>query len=442
MIKNGENTFVLNKESGKTAVYPSALIYMYNTTNSNFLKTIYMANGADLLYASSYNLANRFVSSDYAMSTVTDNVVDAKFYVFAGGAQAGEGNIVFNGDEYTNVWSGTSYTLNIFSTDVTDSIADVNDVSFVSTGGTILALQQLIVVTSNLYQSTIDVVYVDGDFNVKGILRDLDGNRIGDATVFYTISGGERQNTTTNANGEFIITATDDCVITFEYAGDTYIKPTVFNFTLKALKPVRQATDIDVEEQFTRYANDFNAGERGGMFYFVLRDGEGKVMANKSAKIGINGVIYSVVTDKDGKAGLQINLAKSTAYTYAIAYLGDDEYNASFAVSKLNLVKKPITLTPKKTSYTFTASAKNKYVEATLSSIKNPYDGKMYLSQGKKVTLTINGKTYTATAGKNGDIKFNIGSTTKKGTYKVTIKYAGDGTYEAGTSKQITIKIS
>ncbi|MBR2556859.1 MAG: Ig-like domain repeat protein, partial [Methanobrevibacter sp.] len=120
----------------------------------------------------------------------------------------------------------------------------------------------------------------------------------------------------------------------------------------------------------------------------------------------------------------------------------DDEYNASFAVSKLNLVKKPITITPKKTSYTFTASAKNKYVEATLSTIKNKYDGKMYLSQGKKVTLTINGKTYTATAGKNGAIKFNIGSTTKKGTYKVTIKYAGDATYEAGTSKTITIKLS
>ena len=165
-------------------------------------------------------------------------------------------------------------------------------------------------------------------------------------------------------------------------------------------------------------------------------------MTNKTAKIGINGVIYTVVTDSEGKAGLQINLAKSTAYTYAIAYLGDDEYNASFAVSKLNLVKKPLTITPKKTSYTFTATAKNKYVEATLSTIKNEFDGKMYLSEGKKVTLTIDGKTYSATAGKNGAIKFNLGSFTKKGTYKVTINYAGDGTYDTATSKQITIKLS
>ena len=288
----------------------------------------------------------------------------------------------------------------------------------------------------------ITIVAVSGDFNVTGVLTDALGAPIANAVVKYTVNGGEEISLTTDENGTFVMAAQDDCTVEVTFEGDDISLPSNANITLKNIKPVRQATEIEVDPEFTRYANDFNAGERGSMFYFVLKDGDGNIMANKSAKIGINGVIYSVVTDSEGKAGLQINLAKSTAYTYAIAYLGDDEYNASFAVSKLNLVKKPITITPKKTSYTFTASAKNKYVEATLSTIKNKYDGKMYLSQGKKVTLTINGKTYTATAGKNGAIKFNIGSTTKKGTYKVTIKYAGDGTYEAGTSKTITIKLS
>ena len=291
-------------------------------------------------------------------------------------------------------------------------------------------------------KTLINIVSVSGDFKVTGVLKDILGAPIANAVVSYTVNGGEKVNVTTNENGTFVMDAQDDSIVEITFDGDEISLACNASFELKNIKPVRQATEIEVENQFTRYANDFNAGERGAMFYFVLKDGDGNIMANKSAKIGINGVIYSVVTDSEGKAGLQINLAKSTAYTYAIAYLGDDEYNASFAVSKLNLVKKPITITPKKTSYTFTASAKNKYVEATLSTIKNKYDGKMYLSQGKKVTLTINGKTYTATAGKNGAIKFNIGSTTKKGTYKVTIKYAGDGTYEAGTSKTITIKLS
>ena len=284
-------------------------------------------------------------------------------------------------------------------------------------------------------------VTVINETNITAVLLDYDDNPIVDAIVSYSIDGGEVINLTTDDNGEFRFVATG-CNITMAFAGDSEYKGTTQFFKFDALPVVRQATDIDVELEFTRYANDYNAGERGGMFYFTLRDGDGNIMTNKSAKIGINGVIYNVVTDSEGKAGLQINLAKSTAYTYAIAYLGDDEYNASFAVSKLNLVKKPLTITPKKTSYTFTATAKNKYVEATLSTIKNEFDGKMYLSEGKKVTLTIDGKTYSATAGKNGAIKFNLGSFTKKGTYKVTINYAGDGTYDTATSKQITIKLS
>ena len=290
-------------------------------------------------------------------------------------------------------------------------------------------------------ESTISIVKIANKMEVTAILRDVDGNPISGAKILYSLNGANATEFTTDDEGKIVVTG-DNGLLKFDFAGDAYGFPTSTEFIIENLKPIRQATDIDVENQFTRYANDYNAGERGSMFYFTLKDGDGNIMTNKPVKIGINGVIYSVVTDSNGQAGLQINLAKSTVYTYAIAYLGDDDYNASFAVSKLNLVKKPLTITPKKTSYTFKSGDKNKYVEATLTTIKNPYDNKMYLSQGKKVTLTINGKTYTVAAGKNGAIKFNIGSTTKKGTYKVTINYVGDATYEAATSKQITIKIS
>ncbi|MBR2558332.1 MAG: Ig-like domain repeat protein, partial [Methanobrevibacter sp.] len=288
-------------------------------------------------------------------------------------------------------------------------------------------------------KSGIVIEAIDG-LDIIGYLKDENGSPITNVSVDCKVND-DAFSVLTDDNGRFKVAALSNCEAIFEFKNNNY-ESCDAGFVLKDVRPLRKATAIDVENQFTRYANDFNAGERGAMFYFVLKDGDGNILSNKSAKIGINGVIYSVVTDNDGKAGLQINLAKSTAYTYAIAYLGDDEYNASFSVSKLNLIKKPLTITPKKTSYTFKSGDKNKYVEATLSTIKNEFDGKMYLSQGKKVTLTINGKTYTAAAAKNGAIKFNIGSLTKKGTYKVTIKYAGDATYEAGTSKTITIKIS
>lgn len=189
--------------------------------------------------------------------------------------------------------------------------------------------------------------------------------------------------------------------------------------------------------EITRTAVDWNAGERGTYVYFRIYDNMLDPVANQVIQIGINGKIYNVTTDKDGKAGIQINLAKATVYTYAIAFLGNDDYYACFDVIKLTIVKKSTSITPKKTSYTFKAKAKPKYVEATLKTTNK------YLStSGKKVTLVINGKTYTTSVGKNGAIKFNLGSFTKKGTYKVTIKYAGDATYKGSTSKQITIKIT
>lgn len=191
------------------------------------------------------------------------------------------------------------------------------------------------------------------------------------------------------------------------------------------------------KREVTRTAVDWNAGERGTYVEFRVYDSMWDPVAYQVIQIGINGKIYNVSTDKYGKAGIQINLAKATVYTYAIAFLGNDDYYACFDVIKLTIVKKSTSITPKKTSYTFKSSAKPKYVEATLKTTNK------YLStSGKKVTLVINGKTYTTSVGKNGAIKFNLGSFTKKGTYKVTIKYAGDGTYKGSTSKQITIKIT
>ena len=116
--------------------------------------------------------------------------------------------------------------------------------------------------------------------------------------------------------------------------------------------------------------------------------------------------------------------------------MGDDDYKACFAVSCFQVVKKPVTITPAKTSYSFTSAAKTKTVTATLKS------NNAYIPKGKQVTLAIAGKTFKATIGDKGQISFNIGSLTTKGTYKVAIKYAGSNTYSAATSKTITIKIS
>ena len=142
--KTGENTFTLTKQSGMTAVYPSTSIYLYNNTDSDYIYTVYMMDGADLL-SDSYNDAGRVVKAENVFNVNTGDVTDAEFYIFAAGAQNGEGNIIFNANEYMDVWNGTSNSVEKYSVDVSEVLADSNSVGFVATGSTILALNQIAV---------------------------------------------------------------------------------------------------------------------------------------------------------------------------------------------------------------------------------------------------------------------------------------------------------
>ena len=201
-------------------------------------------------------------------------------------------------------------------------------------------------------------------------------------------------------------------------------------------KPVD--TIITVDAKFSRVATDYYAGERGAFFYAKLTDINGNPLVNKTVQIAVNGPIYNVTTDEQGRAGLQVNLAAANTYTYALSFQGDDKYKASpLASSKLTVTKKKTSITA--SSKTFKAKAK-KTISVTLKTVKNPYNGKTYLKAGKKVTLKVNGKTYTAKTNAKGVAKFTI-KLTKKGKYSATVKFAGDKTYKASSkSIKITVK--
>ena len=201
-------------------------------------------------------------------------------------------------------------------------------------------------------------------------------------------------------------------------------------------KPI--ATVIESEYKFTRQANDYNVGERGAFFYAVLKDINGNPLANMPCYVAVNGPIYNVTTDNQGRFGVQVNLAAANTYTYALSFLGNDQYGASFNCSKLILTAKKTSITA--SAKTFKAKAKTKTISVTLKTVKNPYNGKTYLKAGKKLTLKINGKTYTAKTNAKGVAKFTI-KLTKKGKYAATVKFAGDKTYNASSKKiKVTIK--
>ena len=343
----------------------------------------------------------------------------------------GDAVINYNGNEYKGTFVDGIATIEIPDLEAGDyefTVQFLGDGWFAPTNATAN------VKVNKKEETTIALSVING-LELTCVLKDSNGLPIANKTIQYSYEGANGT-VETNENGEFTFTIISTCVVNMTFEGDTYYNPTNTTITFKNILRQPKATEIQAENPFTRTAVDYKAGERGYMFYFYLKDTDGNVLPNKKVKIGIDGKIYTVTTDKDGKAGQMINMPSENSYTYALSFLGDEDYKASFAVSRLIVVKKSVTITPAKTSYSFKTSAKTKTITATLKSTNS------YIPKGKQVTLTIAGKTFKATIGDKGQISLNIGSVTAKGTYKVAIKFAGTPTYAAATSSTITVKIS
>ena len=275
------------------------------------------------------------------------------------------------------------------------------------------------------------------------ILKDEDNNPVANKNVSVEIDGNELSNVTDekgiaifNLN---LTVGNYTALAIFDGEGDYAPVQSSSAIVVSEVTPTRIDTVITVDAKFSRVANDYNAGERGAFFYAVLTDINGNPLANKTVQIAVNGPIYNVTTDEQGRAGLQVNLAAANTYTYALSFQGDDTYNAApLASSKLTVTKKSTSITA--ANKAFKAKAKTKTISVTLKTVKNPYDKKTYLKSGKKLTLKINGKTYTAKTNAKGVAKFTI-KLTKKGKYAAVIKFAGDKTYKASSKKiMVTIK--
>ena len=196
---------------------------------------------------------------------------------------------------------------------------------------------------------------------------------------------------------------------------------------------INKITSQILYQNMTTTAVDVDTdGRVGEYFYITLTDSKGNALANKFVQIGFNGNVYNRTTDNDGKAKLQINLKNAGTYTFAVAFLGDENYNGSFIVAKIVVNKQKGSLTVPNKSYS--TSAKTKTLTATFKSAS----GKVV--KGKKVTFTVNGKTYSATTDAKGVAKVNV-SLNKKGTYSFTAKFAGNNMYAAITkTAKLTIK--
>ena len=278
-------------------------------------------------------------------------------------------------------------------------------------------------------------ITVSGDGTVSAILKDSTGKAIANAPVTYTING-VANSTVSGADGLVTIKAASNTEVVIAYAGTDEILPVDVAITIKDIAPVRMATQV-LGNNYTQPAIEYYLGERGGNFTVQLVDQNGKPLANKTVYIGYNGKMLNRTTDENGFARVQINLVAENRLTFAVAFLGDDNYNATMSVYLITITKKAVTISAPSKSYK--ASDKTKSYTVTLKTDANPFDGKTYFGAGKKVTLKLNGKTYTAKTNDKGQATFKL-DITKKGTFSADISYAGDNTYKsAKTTAKIKI---
>ena len=78
--ETGKNTLLLNKNAKTPAVYPSVLLYMYNTTASNTIKEIYLINGAETPECRVKEHLRRFNDShlEYVFDCLQNNCSDIR----------------------------------------------------------------------------------------------------------------------------------------------------------------------------------------------------------------------------------------------------------------------------------------------------------------------------------------------------------------------------
>ena len=251
----------------------------------------------------------------------------------------------------------------------------------------------------------------NGSFDISSILKMLLGG--GDNTFAYLFTPGTYKISVTYLTSRNYNEFTND-------TARLIITPSNVTFPL--------TTDLTCGDMSVSAVNAGVDGMIGKYLTITLKDVLGDAVVNKTVKIGLNGKEYDLITDENGTAKLQINIAKAGVYTASVCFLGDNIYTGSFKVVKITVKKQTAKLTPAKKTYKFKAKAKTKKIAAKFKSSK----GKAI--KGKKITFKVKGRTYKAFTNKKGVATVKV-KLTKKGKHTVAVKFAGDDTYKAVSTK-------
>ena len=171
----------------------------------------------------------------------------------------------------------------------------------------------------------------------------------------------------------------------------------------------------------------------GDSLKITLTDSIGNVVKDVTGKITIDNKTYNFTTNTEGIAEIDANLAVGT-YTAIIKtdenyFYSSNDFKTNVSVNKIDTA-----LTSSNPTVYLQAIAKGYSYQITLK------DASGKAIAGKEIAVSFNGVNYKATTKSNGVATVTLKSS-KTGSLKATITFAGDDTYNAA-SKTATVKVT
>ena len=192
---------------------------------------------------------------------------------------------------------------------------------------------------------------------ITGTLKDIYGNPIANATIVYTIAGGDKINTTTDGNGSFEVKVDKNGLVTINFEGDEISEPSGFSITLNGIVPETPAKDdtqnstkddtpkvkpkAKVATKIVAKKKTFKAKKKTKKYAITLKTKAGKAIKNVKVTLKVKGnKKYTAKTNAKGKATFKIKkLNKKGKYKAKVKFAGNANFKAASKKAKITVKK-------------------------------------------------------------------------------------------------------
>lgn len=235
-----------------------------------------------------------------------------------------------------------------------------------------------------------------------------------------------------NATGECTVDlggdgrVTENILVANVYTGDASVNYAPRTATVKDNTPKMQKIKMGAKDVDASYGENIKC-------YVNVTDYDGYALREILVQLCMGNNIFTNKTDKNGVATFNLGKINVGSYDVSLATITNSSYVQATKTVKIAVSK----ATPKVAvkSITFKDTDKSKKYTVTLK------DNMGNSIKGAKVTLKVDGKTYTATTNGKGVATFYLKKLIKTGKYTATITYPGNNKYNKVTKKaKITVK--